>query len=445
MNKISIIIKREYLSRTKKKSFIVMTILGPLLMAALMVAPALIATLSDTDYKIAIVDDSKLFYTAFENTNQFTFSPLETSIDSAKLLLEDRTYDAILHIPDIAFQSPASLRIFSQRSVNVEAKSHVETILENEFEGLKLTVKGIDPQILMAVETPINISAIRIDEAGQQAADHPEVRTGLGFLGGFMIYMFIFLFGSQVLRGVLEEKTNRIVEIIVSSVKPFQLMMGKILGVGLVGLTQFVIWVVFTGILVFAVRSAFPDVFAFTPPQEVYAPGAESLNPELMQERLDAAAANNTFAGEIMEGLAAINYPVVLLAFLFYFLGGFLLYAAMFAAIGSAVDNEADTQQFMLPVTIPLIFGIVMMQSVLQNPDGPLAFWLSIIPFTSPIIMMIRIPFGVPMVDVALSATLLILGFIATTWLAGKIYRTGILMYGKKIDYAELWKWIRYR
>ena len=422
-----------------------MTILGPVLMAALMIAPALVATLSDPKYSVAIVDDSDLFYTALESTGNITFTPLDVHIDSAMVLIEDEVYDAVLHIPDIAFQSPASMRIFSRRSVNFEAKAHIESVLKNEFEGLKLTVKGIDPEVLMAVETPINIAAIRIDDAGQQAADHPEVRTGLGFLGGLMIYMFIFLFGSQVLRGVLEEKTNRIVEIIVSSVKPFQLMMGKILGVGLVGLTQFVIWVVFTFIIVFAVRSAFPEVFDFTPAQEVHITAAQSLNPEEMERQIAQTQAGNTFAGEIMEGLAAINFPVVLLAFLFYFLGGFLLYAAMFAAIGSAVDNEDDTQQFMLPVTVPLIFGIVMMQSVLQNPDGPLAFWLSIIPFTSPIIMMIRIPFGVPYFDVVLSATLLILGFIATTWLAGKIYRTGILMYGKKVSYAELWKWITYR
>ncbi|HSV87605.1 MAG TPA: ABC transporter permease, partial [Bacteroidales bacterium] len=275
--------------------------------------------------------------------------------------------------------------------------------------------------------------------------DFPEVSMGLGFVTGFLIYLFIFLFGSQVLRGVLEEKTNRIVEIIVSSVKPFQLMMGKIVGVGLVGLTQFLIWVVLTFAIVTTVQSAFPDTFRFTPEEEVYVTGAQTLDPAELQQQLEAAQAQNTFAGQILEGLAAINFPVIILSFLFFFLGGYLLYAAMFAAIGSAVDNEADTQQFMMPVTIPLIFGIIMMQAVLENPDGPLAFWLSIIPLTSPIIMMVRIPFGVPYTEVALSAALLIAGFFFATWMAAKIYRTGILMYGKKIDYAELWKWIRHK
>jgi len=445
MNKISVIIKREYLSRTKKKSFIVMTILGPVLMAALMIAPALIVALSDPEYHVAVVDDSKLFSHAFTPTQNYTFTHLETDVESAKELLRDKQFDAVLHIPDIAFQSPASMRIFTLRTVNFEAKAHIESILKTEFEGLKLTVHGIDPQILMAVETRINIASIRLDEEGHARTDFPEVSMALGFISGFLIYIFIFLFGSQVLRGVLEEKTNRIVEIIVSSVKPFQLMMGKIVGVGLVGLTQFVIWVVLTFAIVATVQGAFPEVFRFTPEEEVYATGAQTLDPAELQRQIEAAQAQNTFAGQILEGLAAINFPVIILSFLFFFLGGYLLYAALFASIGAAVDNEADTQQFMLPVTIPLIFGIITLQTVIQNPDGPLAFWLSIIPFTSPIIMMVRIPFGVPYAEVALSAALLIAGFLFTTWMAAKIYRTGILMYGKKIDYAELWKWIKHK
>lgn len=445
MNKISVIIKREYLSRVKKRSFIVMTILGPLLMAALMIAPAMIVALSDPEYSVAVVDDSKLFFHVFTDTPNYKFTNLETDIESAKQLLREEKFDAVLHIPDIAFQSPASLRIFTLRTVNFGARSHMESLLKTEFEGLKLTVHGIDPEVLMAVETRISIATIRLDEDGQARTDFPEVSMGLGFVTGFLIYIFIFLFGSQVLRGVLEEKTNRIVEIIVSSVKPFQLMMGKIFGVGLVGLTQFVIWVVLTFGIVTGVQSAFPEVFRFTPEEEIYVTGAQTLDPAALQQQVEAAQAQNTFAGQILEGLAAINFPVIILSFLFFFIGGYLLYAAMFAAIGSAVDNEADTQQFMLPVTIPLIFGIIMMQAVLENPDGPMAFWLSIIPLTSPIIMMVRIPFGVPYGEVALSAALLVAGFFFATWVAAKIYRTGILMYGKKIDYAELWKWIRHK
>ncbi|HSV88457.1 MAG TPA: ABC transporter permease, partial [Bacteroidales bacterium] len=214
MNKISVIIKREYLSRTKKRSFIVMTILGPILMAALMIAPALIVALSDPEYNVAVVDDSKLFFHAFTDTQNFKFTHLETDVESAKELLNNEKFDAILHLPDIAFQSPSSMRIFTLRSVNFEAKAHMESVLKNEIEGLKLTVKGIDPQVIMAVETRINIATIRLDDEGHARTDFPEVSMGLGFVTGFLIYLFIFLFGSQVLRGVLEEKTNRIVEII---------------------------------------------------------------------------------------------------------------------------------------------------------------------------------------------------------------------------------------
>ncbi len=445
MNKIRTIIKREYLSRVRKRSFIVMTILGPILLAALMIGPALIAIMSDSEYEVAIVDDTNMFYDAFSNTRIVKYTHLQTDVDSALELMRGNKFDAVLHIPEIAFQAPSSLRLFSLKSVNFNAKSHMESVLKNEYESLKLTIAGIDPEVLMAVETRININAVRMDKEGLEKTDYPEVSMGLGFVSGLLIYMFIFLFGSQVLRGVLEEKTSRIVEIIVSSVKPFQLMMGKVIGIGLVGLTQFLIWVVLTFAIVGGVRTAFPNLFQFTPTEQVHITPSQSLNAEELQRQMETVQMQNTTAGQILEGLQAINFPVMILSFLFYFIGGYLLYAALFAAIGSAVDNEADTQQFMLPVTIPLLFSIVMMQTIIQNPSGPVAFWLSIIPLTSPVIMMIRIPFGVPFIELAISAALLILGFIFTTWLAAKIYRTGILMYGKKIDYAELWKWIRYR
>lgn len=445
MNKIRTIIKREYLSRVRKRSFIVMTILGPILLAALMIGPALIAIMSDSDYEVAIVDDTNMFYDAFSDTRNVKYTHLQTDIDSAMELMRGDKFDAVLHIPEVAFQAPSSLRLFSLKSVNFNAKSHMESVLKNEYESLKLTIAGIDPEVLMAVETRININAVRMDKDGLEKTDYPEVSMGLGFVSGLLIYMFIFLFGSQVLRGVLEEKTSRIVEIIVSSVKPFQLMMGKVIGIGLVGLTQFLIWVVLTFAIVGGVRATFPNLFQFTPTEQVHITATQSLNAEDLQRQMETVQMQNTTAGQILEGLQAINFPVMILSFLFYFIGGYLLYAALFAAIGSAVDNEADTQQFMLPVTVPLLFSIVMMQMIIQNPSGPVAFWLSIIPLTSPVIMMIRIPFGVPFMDLAISAVLLILGFIFTTWLAAKIYRTGILMYGKKIDYAELWKWIRYR
>ena len=315
--------------------------------------------------------------------------------------------------------------------------------MKQEFESLKLGAAGIDREVLASIKTQLNIHAVRIKQGGQETTDYPEISMGLGFVSGFLIYIFIFLFGAQVMRGVMEEKTSRIVEIIVSSVKPFHLMMGKILGVGLVGLTQFMIWVVLTFAIVGGFRAMAPDLFAFVPDENIYITASQSLNPEELAAQAESIQQSNTALGGLMAGLASINFPVMILSFLFYFFGGFLLYAALFAAIGAAVDNEADTQQFMLPVTIPIIFSLIMAQAVMQNPNGPIAFWLSIIPFTSPIIMMVRIPFGVPYTEVLISIITLVSGFIFATWLAAKIYRTGILMYGKKVGYADLWKWIK--
>jgi ABC-2 type transport system permease protein len=257
--------------------------------------------------------------------------------------------------------------------------------------------------------------------------------------------MFIFMFGSQVMRGVIEEKTNRIVEVIVSSVKPFQLMMGKIIGVAMVGLTQFVLWILFTGIIITVVQQSFPDKFKLKEPTSMIQVNQE-MNPAAglsieNEKNISDAEATNV----VLEALASINFPLLLSAFIFFFIGGYLLYGALFAAIGAAVDNETDTQQFMLPITVPLIFAMVVAQSIVNDPNGPLALWLSMIPFTSPVIMMVRIPFGVPVWQVGTSMALLVAGFILTTWVAARIYRTGILMYGKKVNYRELWKWMRYK
>ena len=444
MSKTGTIIKREFSSRVKKRSFIIMTILGPLLMAGIIIVPVLVAQWSDSEYSVAVVDDTAIFYDAFRDKDNVLFTPLNTGVDNALQMMHEGRFDAVLHIPEVAFQAPSTLRLFSSRSINFNAKLLIENILKQEFEGLKLGAAGIDQEILRSIDTPINIQAIRIKDDGALVTDYPEISMGLGLVSGFLIYIFIFLFGSQVLRGVLEEKTSRIVEIIVSSVRPFQLMMGKILGVGLVGLTQFLIWIILTFAIVGAFQVARPDMFKFTPDDRVFMTSTQVLSVEEMQLQKEAIQQHDTMAGQLLEGLSAINFPVMILSFIFFFIGGYLLYAALFAAIGSAVDNEADTQQFMLPVTIPILFSLIMSQLVISNPSGSVAFWLSIIPFTSPVIMMVRIPFGVPFGELMLSVVLLIAGFMATTWLAARIYRTGILMYGKKISYAELWKWIRH-
>ena len=268
----------------------------------------------------------------------------------------------------------------------------------------------------------------------------------IGYLSGFLIYLFIFMFGAQVMRGVIEEKTSRIIEVIISSVKPFQLMMGKIIGIAFVGLTQFLLWVILTIMIVTGVKSAvFPekDASQIKAQTELISTAGSMQN----IQGIDAVDAEQSMSEieNIFGSIENINFGIILGSFLFFFIGGYLLYAALFAAIGSAVDSEADTQQFMLPITIPLILSIIVMMNAIQTPDSPIAFWFSIIPFTSPVIMMVRIPFGVPYWQLFLSMGLLIITFIGATWVAAKIYRTGILMYGKKTTYKELWKWLRYK
>jgi ABC-2 type transport system permease protein len=262
---------------------------------------------------------------------------------------------------------------------------------------------------------------------------------GVGFGTGILIYLFIFLYGVQVMRGVVEEKTSRIVEVIISSVKPFQLMLGKIIGIAMVGLTQFILWTILTFILVFIGQFFFIQELNITDN-----PVVQQTMPTMPGQMKATQNFNYSEAKEILNDLQNIPFLKIISAFIFYFLGGYLLYSAMFAAIGAAVDNEADTQQFMAPVTIPLVFAFIAGQFIIQNPEGPLSFWLSIIPFTSPVVMMVRLPFEVPLWELFLSMALLVAGFIFMTWLAGKIYRTGILMYGKKATYKELWKWLRY-
>jgi ABC-2 type transport system permease protein len=260
-----------------------------------------------------------------------------------------------------------------------------------------------------------------------------------------MIYMFIFIYGSMVMRGVIEEKTSRIVEVIVSSVRPFQLMMGKIIGVGLVGLTQFVIWVVFTGVLVAGASVVMGGNLQQNQAVEQMTSSEIFEQQEFPADSLESLAGDEAFLGEILGALESINPVGILLAFLFFFLFGYLMYGSMFAIIGAAVDNETETQQFMLPVTLPLVLGIVLMANVMNNPDGPLAFWFSLFPLTSPIVMMVRMPFEVPLWELLLSGFLLIVTILGAIWVAGKIYRTGILMYGKKVTYKELWKWLKYK
>lgn len=455
MSKIRLILSREYLTRVRKKSFLVMTILGPILFAAIVIAPAWIASLEDTNVKrIAVVDDSHIFEGQLPETEYIKFDYLkDTKVDELKNNFAETEYYAVLHITHLVANTANSVVMYSDKQPGFSVKSHISNAIEKEIEQGKLKKAGIDQNILKSVKTSINIRTIQWTESGEEKESSTELAMIVGYIGGFLIYFFIFMFGAQVMRGVIEEKTNRIVEIIISSVKPFQLMMGKIVGIGLVGLTQFALWVILTLGLITIGKAAFFPELGTPAADEVVAqdfmkstPASQSgMLGDLQKSSEAASLAENDEVQQIFSALKDVNIPLMLGSFIFFFLGGYLLYSSLFAAVGSAVDNEADTQQFMLPITIPLILAIIVMISAINNPQGSIAFWFSIIPFTSPVVMMVRIPFGVPEWEMALSMGLLVLTFIGTTWLSGKIYRTGILMYGKKVNYRELWKWIRYK
>ena len=490
MSKTSLIIKREYLTRIRKKSFIIMSILGPFIFAAYVLIPMYFATLEDKEEKtVVVIDESTLFteYTTegpdcvLPETEYLKFMIIEgVPLETYQAGFGETGYYAVLFIPHNILASESSI-LYSNRQISIDVTNHIRSAMEEEIEHLKLATHDIHniEEILSEVETSINVRNIKWNKEGEAEESNTGVVMGVGYLGGLLTFFFIFFFGSQVMRGVIEEKSSRIIEVIISSVRPFQLMAGKIIGVGLTGLTQFLIWIVFSLILIAGIGTAFFPELTRTPTEQVVAsdlfnqggvtPGesiaagnraedgsaagdetgeaAGSAEAAVTEEAAPDAAPDEGEAGmaaEIFNSLKAIDPVVMILSFIFYFVFGYLLYAAMFALIGSAADNETDTQQLMWPVILPLILAIYVMISAINNPDASLAFWFSLIPFTSPVVMMVRIPFGVPWWQVGLSASLLVATFLGMTWVAGKVYRTGILMYGKKITYREIWKWLRY-
>ncbi|MCC9166146.1 ABC transporter permease [Pontibacter harenae] len=445
MNKIWLIIQREYLTRVRKKSFLIMTFLTPLLLAAFMVIPAWLATVSDSDEVVMVLDESGRFVNKLENKGDLKFIPLQGTLEQAKTIYQETDNTALLYIPPIELDNPEGIKIYANKNASIQTKVRLENMLEKEIENQRYVASGIDRTALERMKANISIATVNLSEEGEKD-NNAFVTSGAGIIGAVVIYFFIFMYGVQIMRGVIEEKTNRIVEVMISSVKPFQLMMGKIVGIAAVGLTQFLLWVVLSIVVVTGVQAAF-GIKAQTPMERVEAGRAAATGEEQVDAE-DAAqqSESNEMVASAFKAMGNLNIPLILGCFLFYFLGGYLLYGSLFGAIGAAVDNETDTQQFMFPITIPLVISFIMSYTVvIQNPDGPVAFWMSIIPFTSPIIMMVRIPFGVPNWELLLSMGLLILGFILTTWLAARIYRVGILMYGKKVNYKELSKWLFYR
>ncbi len=423
-----------------------MTLLGPILFAAIVIGPAWFATMEDREERIiAVIDSSKLFIDKIPETEYLKFEYLEnTSVEHLREDFDEAPYYAVLYIAHIVASTPSAVQLMSDRQPSLNIRMHIANALEKELERQKLAaweIENID-DILSSIKTSVNIRTIIWQDDGGEKESHSELAMIVGYLGGFLIYFFIFLFGAQVMRGVIEEKSSRVIEIIVSSVKPFQLMLGKIVGIGLVGLTQFLLWVILSATLIIMGQQIFFSDLGTPSSETIVAEDIFSSSTLQPSEPIENDSHDKFM--EVFASISAINFGVMLGTFLFYFLGGYLLYASLFAAIGSAVDSETDTQQFMLPITIPLILSIIVMMNAIMNPEGAVAFWFSMIPLTSPVIMMARIPFGIPVWEVMLSAGLLIAAFIFTTWLAGRIYRTGILMYGKKVNYREIWKWLRY-
>lgn len=439
MSKIGLIIQREYLSRVKKRSFVLMTLLGPLLISALGILPAYFASLPAEERNVMVLDPANLLGGS-KGTEQIQLKylgpPEDYTIEEAKemfLLTEDH---ALLYIPTGSGYDPDFMAqncvVYGQGDVALSVQNYLKDQIRSRIQNAKLRSEGVDPEVIAQTKTQVNLRSFDLKEGGDIAESVVEVKMMIGLFFAFFMYMFMFLFGSQVMMGVLEEKGSRIVEVIVSSVRPFQLMMGKITGIGLVGLTQFLIWVVLSTVI----YSVFANVYLADKMEALTA--MEQVDQEMIEQ-----AAEGGFA-RIKGVVDGLNLPLLLGSFLFFFLGGYLFYAALFAAIGSAVESQSDAQQFMFPVTIPIILSIIVAAQVAENPDGPLAFWFSMVPFTSPIIMVARIPFGVEAWELILSVVLLIAGSLGTVWVAGRIYRTGILMYGQKVNWATLWKWLRH-
>nr|WP_295933221.1 ABC transporter permease [uncultured Dyadobacter sp.] len=439
MRNIFLVIQREYLVRVKKKSFLIMTVLGPLLFVGFYATVIWVALGSVDTKSVQVLDESGLFKQEFKDSESLKFSYVDTSLDSAKVNFKNSDANALVYIPANVIDHPKGVRIYSAKNVSMDLKSEIEKVIEKQIEDIKLEQAGITHKILEDSRVNINSETISLSEEGEKTSSSGAA-TIIGGICAFLIYMSVFIYGTQVMRGITEEKTSRIVEVIISSVKPFQLMLGKIIGVALVGLTQFVLWILLTTALTSATSAILGSKMAKDP-----AKMAQEMNKvQMPNQGVPGGNVDNPVA-EVLGAVASLNIPLIVGCFLFYYLGGYLLYSALFGAVGAAVDNDADTQQFMLPITLPIIFSFVFAQFVLRDPDGTLAFWTSIIPFTSPIIMMVRVPFGVPAWEIALSMVLLVLGFIGTTWIAARIYRVGILMYGKKVSYKELAKWIFYK
>ena len=444
MGKIGLIIKREYLTRVKKKSFIILTILGPLLMLGFLVAAVMLGMKDEGHVKVLILDETIVSNKFdFEDDEKFTFRWFEREeYDYGKAIekFESSDYNYMIYLPENIIGAEAAQLVY-KKAPSSRTEAFLNRLTNRFVERLKLEEANISLEKYNKLKTDVNLKLLDVDKSKDPLAAQKEnrfrERAGVGYGFAILIYIFIFMYAVQVMRGVIEEKQNRIVEVIISSVKPFQLMMGKIIGVAMVGLTQFLIWIIFSAIIFTIATSFFIPNLMDAEVQSQLSNGAMQMSQQDIM--------NN----DIIQFIYQINWPLMIGLFLFYFIGGYLLYSSLMAAIGAAVDNETDTQQFMLPVTLPLIFGFLIAQMTIENPEGAASVWFAQIPFTSPVVMMVKVAMGVgegvSVLEIISSMILLVVAFILTTMLAAKIYRIGILMYGKKASWKELMKWVFYK
>lgn len=439
-NKIGIIIGREFNERVRKKSFIITTLLTPLLIIGLMVAPTLMMTYSSSETKkIAVVDDSGIIAPQLYSNEEVQFEHLQLPIETVRQLPPD-AYFAILHICSDIMSNPTAARLYTETSVGMGIETGICSQIESIIEAEKLKSYNIEniQQILAQIETKVSLQTFKsdVDQESEESATSSIVATVIAYILSFMLYMFLIIYGAMVMQSVIEEKNNRVLEVMVSSVRPFQMMLGKILGVASVAVVQILTWLI---IILIAGYFLVPALL----PEDITAAIA------MMQQGASAGVAAPDADVDLLQALLTltdIGYIAKIFATLLLFMvGGFLLYAAMFAAVGSSVDNPQDAQQLQLPITLPIILALIIMINVIYDPTSEIAFWFSMIPLTSPIVMMARIPYDIPTWEIIVSLVLLYATFAVTVWGAAKIYRVGILMHGKKPTLKELWRWMRYK
>jgi len=442
MRNILLIIRREYLSRVRKRSFIIMSLLGPIIMACVGIASVYLSIDEAEDQRVLVVDENYPLFGTIESSELIQYVISDADLDEALATFETSEYTALLHINKNYYKTHSG-QLYFKKQPSFRVQRAIERTIQLKGEEFKLSEFNISESDYRRIKQPFEMQAFQYDSVSKTAEEADMLPAVVGIVFSILIYMFIFMYSVQVMRGVIEEKTSRIVEVMISTVKPFHLMLGKIVGIAAVGLTQFMIWITLSftllGIGQYALLSQYDSASVFE-----NATMTDQMQKDMSEEMQDKTIKYSS-EDNILASISKVNFPLMIGLFLFYFLGGYLLYSAMMAAVGSAVDNDTDTQQFIVPITFPLILGYIASFILFSNPNSPIGFWLSIIPFTSPIVMLVRIPFNnVEIWELALSMSLLVIAFIGMVWLAAKVYRTGILMYGKKPTLREMIKWIKY-